>query len=121
VTSTKHSTSKAQTCPVCGSQLKRVRRSLLDRLISLFVPMERVRCASKVCSWEGRVHRGALGRFSRGHRKYYRSGAVEASRGAVAAEMPRHEPAPGRTPGAMAPVADGQRRANERASLATHE
>jgi hypothetical protein len=69
-----------------------VRRRLFDRLISLVVPMERIRCASALCGWEGLVRRGTLGSFGRARRKYYRVGAVEHARAPAKAEAPLHEP-----------------------------
>jgi small-conductance mechanosensitive channel len=41
------------TCPVCGGELRRVRRTLLDRVISQFVPVRRYRCKNLDCRWTG--------------------------------------------------------------------
>lgn len=40
-------------CPHCLGSLSRVRRDLLDRLISVFVPVRRYRCPTMRCEWEG--------------------------------------------------------------------
>ncbi len=46
----------AHPCPNCGSLVHRVRRQLLDRLISNVAPRHRYRCSR--CGWTG-VRRGA--------------------------------------------------------------
>ena len=43
-------------CPGCGCELVRRRRSLLDRLRSIFEPRARYRCAAR-CGWEGLLPR----------------------------------------------------------------
>ena len=40
-------------CPECGGRLKRVHRQTKDRIRSLFVPVNRYRCRSYDCEWEG--------------------------------------------------------------------
>ena len=40
-------------CPCCEGRLKRVRRSLGDKLLSLLVPSFRYRCVAQTCRWEG--------------------------------------------------------------------
>jgi hypothetical protein len=40
-------------CPRCGAKLIRVRRSSLDRVLSIFSPRRRFRCTSPECEWEG--------------------------------------------------------------------
>jgi hypothetical protein len=42
-------------CPRCGNDLVRIERQLLDRLISLVVPLQRCRCRRHDCQWEGRL------------------------------------------------------------------
>ena len=42
-------------CPKCGGPLFRVRRSFLDRVISLFSTKHRYRCRGFSCQWEGRL------------------------------------------------------------------
>jgi hypothetical protein len=42
-------------CLLCHGRMLRVVRRPLDRLISLFVPVQRYRCASMGCGWECRV------------------------------------------------------------------
>ncbi len=41
------------TCPVCNGQLLRTRRRTVDRLSSLFVPVQRYRCQVFSCGWQG--------------------------------------------------------------------
>jgi hypothetical protein len=40
-------------CPRCHGPAYRVRRRLIDRLISLIFPRHRYRCESWECRWEG--------------------------------------------------------------------
>lgn len=40
-------------CPRCLSRVNRMPRGLLDRLISLVVPVRRYRCRALACAWEG--------------------------------------------------------------------
>jgi hypothetical protein len=40
-------------CPRCGSDLRRIRRTRADRLLSIAVPVRRFRCSNEVCHWEG--------------------------------------------------------------------
>jgi hypothetical protein len=57
-------------CPRCSGNIHRVHRHALDRLISLYVPVQRYRCANDQCRWHGlRVGAGhGSGRSSsRGH------------------------------------------------------
>jgi len=57
-------------CPRCDGNIHRVHRHALDRLISLYVPVQRYRCANDQCLWHGlRVGAGhGSGRSSsRGH------------------------------------------------------
>ena len=43
-------------CPRCGNtDLLRIHRRLLDRLLSLVRPVYRFRCADPRCAWEGNV------------------------------------------------------------------
>ncbi len=46
-------TSVRLACPRCGDHLVRVRRRLLDRLLSLFATTHRYRCRKHGCRWEG--------------------------------------------------------------------
>jgi len=41
-------------CPRCGEPAYRVRRSPLDKFISLFRLVHRYRCSDAWCAWEGR-------------------------------------------------------------------
>jgi hypothetical protein len=40
-------------CPSCNGNIHRVHRHALDRLISLYVPVQRYRCANNQCLWHG--------------------------------------------------------------------
>jgi transposase-like protein len=40
-------------CPRCGSELIRTRRRLIDRLASVFKPVQRYRCGGLGCGWVG--------------------------------------------------------------------
>ena len=45
-------------CPMCGGDLRRCHRHWSDRVLSLLVPVNRYRCKSTECQWEGlRVNR----------------------------------------------------------------
>jgi hypothetical protein len=47
-------------CPRCGSELHRIHRRSLDRILDLLVPVRRYQCDDKECRWKGL-------RFGRGH------------------------------------------------------
>jgi len=56
------SVASEQICPMCAEgYLIRVRRRVVDRLLSLFVLVHRYRCPCFSCQWEGnlRVHNRA--------------------------------------------------------------
>jgi hypothetical protein len=40
-------------CPRCDGNIHRVHRHAIDRLISLYVPVRRYRCANDECRWQG--------------------------------------------------------------------
>lgn len=40
-------------CPECGDKLKRIHRKFGDRVKSAFTPVNRFRCVSHDCDWEG--------------------------------------------------------------------
>lgn len=42
-------------CPHCGTPAIRIPRRLVDLLISMFVAVNRYRCDSSECGWEGNV------------------------------------------------------------------
>jgi hypothetical protein len=43
-------------CPVCGDcSLIRVRRRIIDRLLTLFLPVHRYRCRHYACQWKGNL------------------------------------------------------------------
>jgi hypothetical protein len=55
-------------CPRCAGSVERVRRRLIDRIVSVFVPVRRYRCRNDACSWEGNLRsagRSATGYSSR--------------------------------------------------------
>ncbi|MEP7209167.1 MAG: hypothetical protein ABI920_19715, partial [Casimicrobiaceae bacterium] len=49
-------------CPKCGGDLVRVKRRLIDRVISLFGPVHR--CACTQCRWRGRLPATGVDRYS---------------------------------------------------------
>jgi len=44
-------------CPRCNGELIRVRRRLIDKLLSIVIPVRRFRCVDAGCIWEGNVRR----------------------------------------------------------------
>jgi len=49
-------------CPRCGSELTRIHRHRLDRLLGVFVPLRRYQCKDSECAWRGlRVYRSKRG------------------------------------------------------------
>jgi hypothetical protein len=42
-------------CPRCAAHLIRVRRRVVDRLLSLFVPVHRYECSHYCCGWKGSI------------------------------------------------------------------
>jgi hypothetical protein len=40
-------------CPQCDGSIHRIHRHAVDRLISLYVPVQRYRCANGQCLWHG--------------------------------------------------------------------
>jgi len=42
-------------CPDCGENTHRVRRRFVDRVSSLFTPVQRYRCENPLCGWEGNL------------------------------------------------------------------
>ena len=54
------------TCPVCQGSVGRVRRSLFDRFLGLFVArghvLYRYECCATACAWTGSLQRSAGGR-----------------------------------------------------------
>ena len=46
---------RSRECPVCGTEVKRVRRKSSDRLLSkvTFLPFHRYRCPNQDCTWTG--------------------------------------------------------------------
>jgi hypothetical protein len=64
--------SHERACPRCGDVAHRIRRRLVDRLLSLFHPVYRFRCARPSCGWTGNLRQtvgnpaDSPGRGSRG-------------------------------------------------------
>ena len=46
-----------QSCPICGSELIRVHRRLMDRVVSIFTPVHRFRCTAAGCGYECNVRK----------------------------------------------------------------
>jgi hypothetical protein len=40
-------------CPRCGSELHRIHRHSLDRILTLYVPVRRYQCKNDDCLWHG--------------------------------------------------------------------
>ena len=45
----------SKSCPRCGAPVVRIRRRLIDRLQSIFLPVHRYCCSGAGCGWEGNV------------------------------------------------------------------
>ena len=43
----------SDTCPVCGSELHRIHRTRLDRIVNVFAPARRHQCKNPECDWSG--------------------------------------------------------------------
>jgi len=43
-------------CPLCNSSLNRIPRRFIDLAFSLFTPLQRYRCRSFRCDWEGNLY-----------------------------------------------------------------
>jgi hypothetical protein len=52
-----HQEPTGRSCPHCQRRTDRVARRWHDRVLSLFVPVERYRCVSAGCGWEGLLKR----------------------------------------------------------------
>jgi hypothetical protein len=46
-----------RSCPRCQRRTDRVARRWFERVLSLFMPVARYRCASPACGWEGLLMR----------------------------------------------------------------
>ena len=55
VNSADYLSASKRACPQCGLALDRIRRRPIDRLTSLFAPVQRYHCRSFTCRWEGNV------------------------------------------------------------------
>jgi hypothetical protein len=40
---------------LCTGSVDRIRRRPIDRIVSLFVPVQRYRCLNLACGWEGNL------------------------------------------------------------------
>lgn len=49
-------TMSGRTCPRCGSELLRIRRRAIDRVLSVFWRVQRYSCNNFQCQWEGNLH-----------------------------------------------------------------
>lgn len=47
--------SHARRCPLCHGTMNRIPRRAIDLLLSLFMPVQRYRCRSMRCDWEGNL------------------------------------------------------------------
>jgi uncharacterized protein with PIN domain len=45
----------ARRCPLCNGSINRIPRRLVDLVLSLFTPVQRYRCRSFKCDWEGNL------------------------------------------------------------------
>ena len=45
-------------CPMCGGPALRIRRRLIDRLVSLVIPVHRYQCQMATCGWHGNLRVG---------------------------------------------------------------
>jgi hypothetical protein len=52
-----HQEPTGRACPRCQRRTDRVSRRWFDRVLSVFVPVVRYRCASEGCGWEGLLMR----------------------------------------------------------------
>ncbi|MBK6469192.1 MAG: hypothetical protein IPF94_00290 [Betaproteobacteria bacterium] len=52
-----HQEPTGRACPRCQRRTDRVSRRWFDRVLSVFMPMVRYRCASEGCGWEGLLMR----------------------------------------------------------------
>jgi hypothetical protein len=50
----------ARTCPRCGGPALRIRRRPIDRVLSLFRPVQRYQCIALECEWQGNLPRKAV-------------------------------------------------------------
>ncbi len=50
---------KRLACPKCGGDLSRIPRRIVDRLLSVFRPVQRYRCRNFACQWIGNIPSGS--------------------------------------------------------------
>ena len=55
-----------QSCPLCNAALLRTARRPIDRFLSRFVAVQRYRCVSFTCQWEGNFRTSSLVRGGNG-------------------------------------------------------
>lgn len=48
-------------CPECGDIVTPIHRRAIDRVLSVFVPVHRMRCPNFLCAWEGNVRDHRMG------------------------------------------------------------
>jgi hypothetical protein len=49
-----------RSCPLCGDTALRVPWRVIDRVYSLFRPVQRYQCTSLECGWQGNLARGVM-------------------------------------------------------------
>lgn len=87
-------------CPRCGNALEHVPRTLTDRWVALFRPLQHYRCPAAGCGWEGVlgcIDSGAVverGPIWRTRALWFVLGAATALAGAQGLRMWRGKPAP---------------------------
>ena len=47
-------------CPQCAGYTTRVHRRMIDRVISLIVPVHRYKCHNYQCQWQGNVRQNLI-------------------------------------------------------------
>jgi hypothetical protein len=47
--------SHGRCCPLCNGSTNRIPRRWVDLLLSIFLPVQRYRCRSLRCDWEGNL------------------------------------------------------------------
>jgi hypothetical protein len=55
--------SKNIACPRCGETVRRIKRRLIDRIVSYFKPVKRYQC--EFCDWEDSIVTGSVKQASK--------------------------------------------------------
>lgn len=45
-------------CPNCACYATRIHRRLIDRALSMLIPVHRYKCHNYLCQWQGNVRQG---------------------------------------------------------------